>query len=164
MATNDAVRDGDPLDAQAVGTDDVILDQTFELSNLVALRAAVAAHAADAGLGGSRVAELVLVAHELASNAVRHGGGHGRLRLWVAEGFMYCQVTDQGPGLPGAQPAKPWRPPVDAVGGRGLWLAHHLSDRFVVRAGPDGTVATATIAMRGAVPADGNAHERSSPR
>ena len=39
---------------------------------------------------------MTAVAHELAANAVVHGAGHGRLRLWADGGFLYCQVSDDG--------------------------------------------------------------------
>lgn len=45
-------------------------------------RSAVSAHATHAGLAEGRVYDLVAAAHELAANAVQHGGGAGRLRLW----------------------------------------------------------------------------------
>ena len=61
--------------------DRVVLEQDFDVGSLYALRAAVSAHAAEAGLAGNRLYDVVTTAHELAANAVRHGAGHGRLRL-----------------------------------------------------------------------------------
>ena len=52
-----------------------VLDQAFDGDSLYALRAAVAAHAAEAGLPRQRVYNVVTAAHELAANAVRHGAG-----------------------------------------------------------------------------------------
>jgi Histidine kinase-like ATPase domain len=60
-----------------------VLDQGFDNDSLYALREAVAAHAMQAGLAEGRVGDLVLAVHELASNAIRHGGGRGRLRAAV---------------------------------------------------------------------------------
>jgi anti-sigma regulatory factor (Ser/Thr protein kinase) len=123
----------------------VSLDQSFDLDGLVALRSAVAAHADRLGLPAERIPELVLVAHELATNAVRHGGGTGRVRMWRDEGSVACEISDAGPGLP-APPADDYgRPAVDALGGRGLWLAFHLCDEFTVKSDQDGTVATAVF-------------------
>jgi anti-sigma regulatory factor (Ser/Thr protein kinase) len=59
--------------------------------------AAVAAHAAEAGLSRQRVYDVAAAAHELAANAVRHGAGHGRLRLWADGSSLRCQVSDDGP-------------------------------------------------------------------
>src|SRR5688572_21148767 len=81
----------------------VVLEQTFHSDTLFGLRSAVAAHGAELGLAGQRLGDLVLVAHELAANAVRHGGATeavpGRLRLWRTAKGVVCEVTDRGPGL-----------------------------------------------------------------
>jgi anti-sigma regulatory factor (Ser/Thr protein kinase) len=123
----------------------VSLDQAFDIDGLVSLRSAVAAHADRLGLPAARIPELVLVAHELAGNVVRHGGGRGRVRVWRDGLSIVCEVSDAGPGLP-RPPADSYdRPSVDALGGRGLWLAHHLCDRFTLTSDASGTVATAVF-------------------
>jgi anti-sigma regulatory factor (Ser/Thr protein kinase) len=124
---------------------EVSLDQPFDVDGLVALRSAVAAHADRLGLPAARIPELVLVAHELAGNAVRHGGGHGRLRLWRDTDAVVCEISDWGSGVPAARIGEYERPPVDALGGRGLWLAWHLCDEFTLIADGHGTVATARM-------------------
>ena len=135
----------------------VPLDQAFDASSLYALRAAVAAHATAAGLGTSQVYDVTAVAHELAANAVVHGAGHGRLRLWAADGFLYCQVSDDGrDGTTGhaaapagdgtAQPgdgAAPW----PAEHGHGLWLARQVAEHVGIGHGPSGTTATARFPL-----------------
>src|SRR5580704_10649277 len=73
-----------------------ILDQAFDAGSLYALRAAVAAHATQAGLAPGRADDLVIAVHELAANAVRHGAGHGRLRVWRSEAALRCEITDDG--------------------------------------------------------------------
>jgi len=123
----------------------VSLDQAFDLDGLVALRSAVAAHADRLGLTPARIPELVLVAHELASNAVRHGGGHGRVRVWRDGAAVVCEIRDSGPGLAAARVDSYGRPAVDAPGGRGLWLAHMLCDDLAVVSDATGTVATASM-------------------
>ena len=72
------------------------LDQAFDGDSLYALRAAVAAHGSQAGLSEGRTRDLVLAVHELAANAVRHGAGQGRLRLWAAHDAVRCEITDEG--------------------------------------------------------------------
>ena len=118
------------------------LEQAFDGGSLYALRAAVAAHAAAAGLSQSRVYEVVTAAHELAANAVRHGAGHGRLRLWADGTSLYCQVSDDGPAGDEHQPAaavKPW----PAQHGHGLWVISQVASQFSLSHGPGGTTATA---------------------
>lgn len=124
------------------------LDLAFEREALVALRGAVAAHASRLGLDGRRTEELVLIAHELASNAVLHGGGSGRLRLWVAAGYLSCEVSDSGPGLPESHSDFNLPPPA-AAGGRGLWLVRALTDDFSVASGPAGTTITVAVRLPG---------------
>ncbi len=123
----------------------VPLDQTFDAGGLIALRSAVAAHATELGLSATRRDELILLAHELASNAVVHGGGRGRLRLWAADGRVYCEVSDSGPGLPAGLVTVGEQPPLGATGGRGLWLVRVLADDLDLRSGPEGSTITVMV-------------------
>ena len=123
-----------------------LLEQAFDSGSLYALRAAVAAHAAAAGLSRSRVYDVVVAAHELAANAVRHGAGRGRLRLRADGAFLYCQVSDDGRARPGDQQpagAVAWR----REHGHGLWLVGEVADQFSIDHGPAGTTATAAFAL-----------------
>ena len=117
------------------------LDQAFDGDSLYALRAAVAAHGSQAGLSEGRTSDLVLAVHELAANAVRHGAGQGRLRLWAAQDAVRCEVTDEGaPGEPDtadAADAERWQ----AEPGHGLWLVRRIADSASVQSGASGTVA-----------------------
>jgi anti-sigma regulatory factor (Ser/Thr protein kinase) len=120
-----------------------VLDQAFDRDSLYALRAAVAAHASEAGLPRERVYDVVTAAHELAANAVRHGAGHGRLRLWADGRALHCQVGDDGPADQDA--ARP-----DAVAwprehGHGLWIIDKVADQVNLDCGPSGTTVTATF-------------------
>lgn len=131
-------------DRSPAGT--AVLEQAFDSGSLFALRAAVAAHAAAAGLSRSRVYDVVVAAHELAANAVRHGAGRGRLRLRADGAFLYCQVSDDGPARLGdQQPAgtAPWR----REHGHGLWLVDQVADQFSIDHGPAGTTVTAAFAL-----------------
>jgi anti-sigma regulatory factor (Ser/Thr protein kinase) len=124
-----------------------------DLASLGRLRDAVTRCATDCGLAGLAVSNLVLVANELATNVVRHGGGTGRMWLWCADRRMYCQVIDAGPGLsdPEAAGMSPSEP--TALTGRGLWLVRQMSDRLHIRTGPGGT--TVTVAVTSACMASG---------
>jgi anti-sigma regulatory factor (Ser/Thr protein kinase) len=126
---------------------EVALDQPFDGDALYCLRAAVAAHAADLGAGEELVEELVLVANELASNAVRHGGGTGRLRLWRAGDLIHCEVGDTGPGLASGEVGRELVP-LTAYGGRGLWVVRQMSEHVEVRTSPKGATVTAAFRVR----------------
>lgn len=143
MSTTDPTR-VDPVDGSSPLVE-AALDQTFDNTGLIALRSAVAAHAAELGLAAARRDELILLAHELASNAVVHGGGQGRLRLWAVDGRLYCEVSDGGPGLPPGLLSGGQQPPLGATGGRGLWLVRVLADDLDVRSGPEGSTITAMV-------------------
>jgi anti-sigma regulatory factor (Ser/Thr protein kinase) len=137
----------DGASTTAAPNGEVALDQPFDADGLYSLRAAVAAHAAALGAHDELVEELVVVANELASNAVRHGGGTGRLRLWRAGELIHCEVSDAGPGLPDGEPGRE-RVPVTAYGGRGLWVVRQMSQRVDVRTSPKGATVTAAFVVR----------------
>jgi anti-sigma regulatory factor (Ser/Thr protein kinase) len=96
----------------------------------------VASCAEAAGLADGRLEDFVVAVNELLTNAVRHGGGSGHVELWREDGFVVCEVIDQGTGL--ADP-RPDRPPVDEPGGWGLWLAGELTDAIEIETGAEGT-------------------------
>ena len=132
-----------PFDGASPGRTPDGLEQRFDATSLVSLRSAVAAHGGALGLSRSQVNDLVLVAHELASNSVRHGGGGGRLRLWRIDGSVYCEVSDVGVGFPFSPPER--LPDLSAPGGRGLWIIVRLADEMSVESGDNGTTALVEI-------------------
>jgi serine/threonine-protein kinase RsbW len=120
-----------------------LVDQEFSSGSLYAVRATVAAHATARGLSPVQVYDVVAAAHELAANTVRHGAGHGRIRLWADERFLYCQVSDNGQaapeegGAPAATPAS-W----ESEEGHGLWLVRRVTDQLTLDHHAAGTTAT----------------------
>jgi anti-anti-sigma factor len=133
-----------------------VLDQALDANSLYRLRASVAAHAVRAGLPQRRADDLVIAAHELAANVVRHGSGRGRLRMWRQDQMLHCQVTDDGfpqrPGsnrrdieLPSDPPPAPmqWR----VKPGHGLWLVHQLADQTSLHPGLKGSAVTISFAI-----------------
>ncbi|GAA5194845.1 hypothetical protein GCM10023322_60220 [Rugosimonospora acidiphila] len=125
----------------------LLLEQTFDRAGLVSLRNAVAAHGATLGLPRETVEHLVLAAYELASNAVRHGGGRGRLWLSADDGVLRCVVRDDGPGLIDPTQAGRVRPEPTASGGRGLWLVRCVASRLDLRTGEGGLTAIAEFPL-----------------
>jgi len=116
-----------------------VLDQVFDGDSLYVLRATVAARGAQAGLAEDRIGDLVLAVHELAANAVRHGAGRGRLRIWTADGALRCEVTDDGaPHTNDAAGQDPARWNIEP--GHGLWVVRQVADRTSLHRGPSGTV------------------------
>jgi anti-sigma regulatory factor (Ser/Thr protein kinase) len=121
-----------------------VLDQEFDSGNLYALRAAVQAHVGQAGLSEDRASDVVLVVHELAANAIAHGAGHGRLRLWDLAGALSCEIADGG--TPGTTDSSDTVNPWPTVDGHGLWLVRQVADHLDLRSGPRGTRAVVTFA------------------
>ncbi len=128
-----------------------VFSQTFGWEELAVLRGRVAHHAARAGVTGGRLEDFVLAVNELASNALRHGGGAGRVRLWVAQGAVRCEISDRGPGIPAQQIHADDPPSPLATGGRGIWLARQLCDRLTIASGRYGTTVQVDIALDSAV-------------
>ena len=129
------------------------LDQEFDPGTLHALRAKVLVQACRAGLSESRAADVVLAVHELAANAIRHGAGAGRLRVWNLVRELCCQVDD---GDPPRSDDRAWDSAGSATSaadghrqtlassmsstpGHGLWLVRQVADRMSMASGPGGT-------------------------
>ena len=136
-----------------------VLDLAFDSGTLDALRAGVRAHACQAGLPEDRAEDVVLAVHELAANAVSHGAGAGRLRIWKLAGTLHCQVEDGEPLASGHPAEPPDRVGSEATGaadasgqtsehplpsrpGHGLWLVRQVADRMRILSGARGTRAT----------------------
>ena len=100
-----------------------LLTRDFDRDTLVPLRHDVARLAEHNGLTGLARYRFVVAVNEITTNAVRHGGGRGRIRIWRTGNLLHCQVSDHGPGLPATFRHHTARPPAHATTGRGLWLA-----------------------------------------
>jgi anti-sigma regulatory factor (Ser/Thr protein kinase) len=129
--------------------DDVasLLTDRFDHARVTDLRHVFASCAEAAGLTGQRLDDFVLAVNELITNAVRHGGGTGELRLWRSADALVCEVSDDGLGIGADHLANHDRPAPDTAGGWGLWLADQLSDEMVVMTGPTGTIVRISAAL-----------------
>lgn len=142
----------------------VVLDREFLAATLSTLREEVLVSALAAGLSRDRSIDVMLAAHELAANVIRHGSGRGRMRVWVTARALACQVSDAravassglggqgqadgtssdpGPGAPAATAPAPAAWPVEH--GHGLWLVRRTADQVQVTAGPAGSVVSMTF-------------------
>lgn len=100
------------------------------------VREFVALHAKRAGLDAARVNDLVLTAHELATNTLRHGGGEGTVSIWGEHDAVVCEIHDRGriqDPLAGRV-----APTMDSLYGRGLRMANQLCELVQIRSFPDG--------------------------
>ncbi len=107
--------------------------------SLHAARRAATRAARAAGCTATVTNDVDLVVGELGANTIRHTtSGRGALCVWPDAEWLVCEVRDDGwisEPLAGRV-----RPSVDALNGRGLWLAHQLSDLVQLRTGPGRSV------------------------
>jgi anti-sigma regulatory factor (Ser/Thr protein kinase) len=110
--------------------------------------------ARESGLDGSELEHLVLIADELLTNAVDHGGGGGSMEetdlerpvrmglvLAIERSSWEIRVSDQGGGDPRAIDAlihPPDLPDLDNERGRGFFLMAQMVDALEVRRSEDG--------------------------
>lgn len=110
----------------------------FGPRDLAGLRSLVSGLARQAGVHRPAGDDLVLAAHELATNSIMHGGGAGRLKAWTDAGAFVVEVSDTGvieDPLVGRDLLQEL-----AENGRGVWMANQLCDLVQVRSGAAGTV------------------------
>ena len=117
------------------------------LRGLAGFRRRLRQEALESGLLEGRVEDLLLAVTEVATNALVHGSGRARVRIWSdpEDGALICEVADEGridDPLAGRRPLR-----AEAEGSRGLWLVNQLSDLVQLRSGERGTV----VRMRFAV-------------
>ncbi|MET9497904.1 ATP-binding protein [Streptomyces sp. NPDC006552] len=71
--------------------------------------------------------DALLIASELASNALRHGGGITRFRARVQDGALLVEVSDPSPRAPQLRPHDPTVP-----GGFGWMMVNNLAHTVTV--------------------------------
>jgi anti-sigma regulatory factor (Ser/Thr protein kinase) len=101
------------------------------LESLTTAREFVANQAARAGLDRRAASEVVLSAHELATNSIRHANGSGVIRSWTDNQTLIVEVSDQG-AIDDAMIGRR-RPTGLQVGSYGHWIANQMCDLVQVR-------------------------------
>ena len=114
--------------------------EVFEFGprDLAGLRSVVSGLARQAGVRRPVADDMVLAAHELATNSIVHGGGFGRLSSWTERDAFVVEISDAGvieDPLVGRDLLQEL-----AENGRGVWMANQLCDLVQVRSGEAGTV------------------------
>jgi anti-sigma regulatory factor (Ser/Thr protein kinase) len=110
----------------------------FEQADLPEVRAFLRDHIQGSDPAPMHAADLVLAAHEAATNCLRHGGGWGRVLIWREGSTLLCEV--EGNGLITDPLVGRRRPDARRGGGLGLWIVHQVCDLVQIRSGPNGTV------------------------
>ena len=106
-----------------------------ESTDLAVVRGFVRYHALRLGLPALRADLLTLAVSELATNTLQHTVAGGRVRVWAADGRLFCDVIDQG----AVRTFGRVMPAADAVRGRGLAIVERICDEIEVSTEADGT-------------------------
>ncbi|WP_327302883.1 sensor histidine kinase [Streptomyces sp. NBC_01298] len=114
---------------------DPFQELSYTRGDLATIRAKVSQCASDAGVPEDRLAQLAVAVTEIATNSIRHGGGHGTLRTWTQGATFLCEFRDDG-HISDVMAGRT-RPTEGQIGGRGLWLAHQLCDLVEIRSTHD---------------------------
>jgi anti-sigma regulatory factor (Ser/Thr protein kinase) len=133
------------------------LDLRFDPDTLQVARTRTRACVSRAGFPEDRAEDVILAVHELAANAIVHGGGAGRLRVWNLAGALLCQVDDEGLDDEGlddtalddrgwllatgrtTSPAQVTANSLPCEPGHGLWVVRRVADQLQSLSGPAGT-------------------------
>jgi anti-sigma regulatory factor (Ser/Thr protein kinase) len=109
-------------------------------------RQIAAAEARSAGLDDDRVEDVEMVANELLTNSIEHGGGTGVLRTWTEKGHFVVEVQDSGQLLDPLAGRR--RPGLLQHRGRGLYVVNQLADLVRISSTAGGTTVRAWVRLR----------------
>ncbi|MDG4825627.1 SpoIIE family protein phosphatase [Asanoa sp. WMMD1127] len=124
----------------------VLVDAAFDRAGVASLRRRVADAAERHGMTEEAADDFIAAVNEVMTNAIRHGGGTGMLRL-LGDGRLVCEVRDHGGGFPAADfLARRERPIPSSTGGMGLWIAQQTSHALEIESTPAGTLVRITAA------------------
>jgi anti-sigma regulatory factor (Ser/Thr protein kinase) len=100
-------------------------------------RAFVQTNASALGLDDEHLGDFLLAVGEVVANAFTHAE-IDQVRIWHDQDRLVCEVRDHGVGLRDLLVGYR-QPNLDGISGRGMWLAHQLTDLVEVHTGPTGT-------------------------
>jgi len=97
------------------------------------------------GMSADRVADLLLVATELATNSLDHAGGACRMAFWYENGYVVCETRDMGYW---SDPLAGRRPPVAGSSGPyGLFVVNAIADLLRTHSTAAGTTIQAYLRL-----------------
>ena len=97
------------------------------------------------GMSADQLADLLLVATELATNSLDHAGGACRMAFWYEAGYVVCEARDVGHW---ADPLAGRRPPVTGgAGPYGLFVVNAIADLLRTHTTAGGTTVQAYIRL-----------------
>ena len=127
------------------------LDRRFpaDAPSVTAARHALRDWLASSGVRATdaKTGELLLVASELAGNAVRAKASWFRIRAWHDDAGLLIEVADDGPGFDAPLPPLEQVPPLDAENGRGLFLVRMMADRCTIFTSETGTIVRCRLTL-----------------
>jgi anti-sigma regulatory factor (Ser/Thr protein kinase) len=85
---------------------------------------------------------MLVAGTEIATNALRHGGGIAQVRVGRADGRFVCEVVDRGSGFD--DPLAGYVAPRGGTG-TGLWVARQLAWRVEFYRSAEGFTARITL-------------------
>ena len=146
MAMPDAPLTRSPGETMA-GRPAALFTRDFTGADITELRHDFRHQAAAGGLLEEALDDFVTAVNELVTNAVRHGGGRGTVRLTLDADTLIADVSDRGEGFAGPPPVSAGPPAPDRPGGRGILLARLLTDTLLISDGPAGVTVTVTMCV-----------------
>jgi anti-sigma regulatory factor (Ser/Thr protein kinase) len=115
----------------------VLLQQGFDVRDLVEVREQVHLTCVAAGLPGARAEGFSASINEAMTNAIVHGGQVREVTVSMGQDGVRADVVDDGRAERFEVPSRP--PPPEYTGGRGLWIASQLCDRVRISTDEPGT-------------------------
>jgi len=113
-----------------------VVETAYSLHDVRRIRHLMASTAESASaVSRDAVEGFIIAAHEVMTNALRHGGAPVEVEVWVETSKLACTVTDAGPGIPDT--VSGYRRPV-GTGSTGLWVARQLCEEVLISNQPGG--------------------------